>query len=68
MQLAADYRFAVGQRVVSKAARYHVGEVGTVAARQPGQTRPGSIVDFGGGVRIFFTEDQLEAHAREGTP
>ena len=69
MNLADDYRFAVGQRVVCKAAHYRAGQPGTVVARQPGSTRPGYVVDFGAGLRAFLTEDQLEAHAGpDGTP
>ena len=68
MDPASDYRFAVSQQVVSKAAGYHVGEVGTVVAWQPGPTRAGYVVDFGGGLRAFLTEDQLEAHLGEGCP
>ena len=62
MDLASDYRFAVGQKVVSRAAHYRAGEVGTVVARQPGPTRPGYVVDFGDGLRAFLTEDQLEPY------
>ena len=66
MDLTADYRFALGQKVASKAAHYVAGEVGTVVARQPGLTRPGYIVEFGDEPQGFLTEDQLEAHCEEG--
>ena len=62
MNLADDYRFAVGQKVLSKAVHYRLGEIGTVVARQPGPTRPGYVVDFGEGLRAFLTEDQLEPY------
>ena len=64
MDLASDYRFAVGQPVVSKAPGYHAGEAGTVVARQPGASHPGYVVDFGEGVRVFLTEDQLAPQAQ----
>jgi hypothetical protein len=61
--MAENYRFSVGQRVVSTHPNYHHGEVGTIIAQRPGPGANSYTVDFGQGHGVFVAEKDLRAEA-----